>query len=231
MHLAIINSSSKGKSLKIIIRCPHCGGQGETITKHCHVCHGKKLEESYEKNTLYIERGTVPGEEILVEEGYDEHLDGETADIRFVVSAIPDRVFKMEGHNLKAYIDLTLEEALLGFKRRFEHIDGEILDISNNNPYNPSITTRITHPNQIIKIPGKGMYKEKYSDQQGDLILVARVHLPQKLTAEQIERIVRSNIYSVGKILLPRRLSLIIVYYHKFLSSFLISYNFVDRKK
>jgi len=46
------------------------------------------------------------------------------SDISFIVVEIPHPRFKREGDNLRAVVELTLKEALLGFEKTLDHLDG-----------------------------------------------------------------------------------------------------------
>ena len=46
----------------------------------------------------------------------DDHVEDNTSDIVFQIITVPHPVFKRAGNNLLITIDLTMEEALLGFK-------------------------------------------------------------------------------------------------------------------
>lgn len=50
-------------------------------------------------------------------------------DVVFQIQQSPHNVFKRVGNNLYINVDISLEEALLGFKKTITHLDGHIVDI------------------------------------------------------------------------------------------------------
>lgn len=137
-----------------------------------------RVIKGFEKNTLYIEKGTKDGDVLLVEKGYDERTDGLVHDIAFRVTVLRDPRFTVEGNNLRTNMEITLQEALSGFTKEFKHIDGSILKISNRTP--------VTNPNQIIMVRNKGLFFEKYSERQGNLLIKIKITLPTSLTPEKL---------------------------------------------
>ncbi len=74
-------------------------------------------------------------------------------------------------------IDITLKEALLGFKKQLTHLDGHKVVVDRSN--------QVTKPGLQIRIKGEGMpVFEQYGD-FGDLIVTCTVKLPTQLTSEQ----------------------------------------------
>lgn len=66
--------------------------------------------------SLYIEKGIEDRKTITFENSGDDHEEDITSDIVFQIITVPHPVFKRVGNNLLITIDLSMEEALLGFK-------------------------------------------------------------------------------------------------------------------
>jgi DnaJ-related protein SCJ1 len=86
-------------------------------------------------------------------------------------------VFKRVGNNLYYNMDLTLEEALMGFSKRITHLDGHSVTVSSSSVSQPFSW-------QIIK--EEGMPIRGTSD-FGDLHVKMIVNFPAKLTDKQKE--------------------------------------------
>jgi DnaJ-class molecular chaperone len=84
-----------GKKFQMIVNkrvdCPRCTG-------------------GYEKHWVDIPAGTRAGEELTIEEGFNEYQNAEAADIVFKVYEVRSRHFERNGLNLQYYLRITLKE-------------------------------------------------------------------------------------------------------------------------
>ena len=85
-------------------------------------------------------------------------------------------VFKRDGDDLRAQVDIDLKEALTGWKRQVSTIDGRQLPLSGAGPTQPGFEERF---------PGLGMPKSKKPNERGDMIVKVNVKFPASLTASQ----------------------------------------------
>lgn len=104
--------------------CPDCGGQGEFVTKTCHVCHGDKLSDSIDELRVYVERGIPDGHQFNFEEAADEFLNVSSGTIQFQVTILKHDRFVRKGDDLTTHVEITLKEALVGFTKYVDHLDG-----------------------------------------------------------------------------------------------------------
>ena len=103
----------------------------------------------------------------------DQSPDQQPGDIIFTLVETEHPVFKREGADLAARIEVTLAEALCGFSRvAIKHLDGRGLLINHQKPENG-----ILRPGQVIKVAGEGMPYKK-SDLKGDLYLTVDIKFP-----------------------------------------------------
>lgn len=58
-------------------------------------------------------------------------------------------VFERKGNDLKIKIQITLEEALLGFEREITHLDGHKVQLDRSD--------QITKPGLMVRMKGEGM--------------------------------------------------------------------------
>ena len=96
-------------------------------------------------------------------------------DLIFTIKQKPHKTFKRVGNNLFYDITLTLEEALTGFTRTVNHLDGHVVTIKNEKD-------EIIQPDQWKIIKGEGMPKRGTPSEFGDLHVKCKVVLPRKLS-------------------------------------------------
>ena len=87
--------------------------------------------------------------------------------------------FKREGLNLKIKKDITLKEALTGFKFEIKHLNGKKYTINND-------CGNIIPVNYIKQIENLGI---KRDGKTGMLIIEFNIKFPEKLSKEQLEKI------------------------------------------
>lgn len=85
-------------------------------------------------------------------------------------------MFKREGDDLRATVEIDLKEALTGWKRTITTIDGKQIQVSRGGP---------THPGHEIRYPELGMPNSKKPGERGDMIVQVRVKFPSSLTPQQ----------------------------------------------
>ena len=109
----------------------------------------------------------------MLEGEADQAPDVVPGNIVFVLSETEHPLFKRQGADLLAHIEITLAEALCGFSRVvLKHLDGRGIHI--NHP-----PGSILKPKQFIKISGEGM-PIKRSEMMGDLYCIVDVKFPDE---------------------------------------------------
>ena len=94
-------------------------------------------------------------------------------DIILIVKQEPHPTFKRRGKNLYMDMDITLKEALLGFKKTINHLDGHEVVITQE---------AISKPNEVLKIKEEGMPVHNFPSQHGDLHVKLKLQMPRTLT-------------------------------------------------
>ncbi len=79
---------------------------------------------------MQIERGMKDGDEILFEREAEQVPDMIQGDLVFTIKQKQHNRFKRVNDNLFVDLSVTLEEALLGFTKRINHLDGHLVEIS-----------------------------------------------------------------------------------------------------
>lgn len=111
----------------------------------------------------------------------DEQPDGSKQDIEFVIAEKADEKFKREGDHLRLKIPLTLTEALSGFRKIIDTLDGRKLAIEDKG--------QIVRPGQEKRITGEGMPISKQPGKRGDLIVEYDVKFPRNLSQSQRDQV------------------------------------------
>lgn len=106
----------------------------------------------------------------------DEYAPGRRQDIQLVIEEKAHPVFRREGDDLHASVNLTLEEALCGFAKTVTSLDGKELKVSNK---------AVTVPNQQLRFANGGMPNQKDPAVKGALIVTFKVTFPPTLTEDQ----------------------------------------------
>ena len=159
---------------KEVIPCDHCQGSGMYYKEkdRCKKCKGKRTVKETKALELYIPRGSMQGERIVLEGEADQLPDMTPGDLIFHLVEEPHDHFTRIGHDLSADLNVTLAEALSGFSRVvLKHLDGRGIHI--NHPRG-----KILRPGDVLKVAGEGM-PFKRGDSKGDLYLLVKVEFPE----------------------------------------------------
>ena len=126
--------------------------------------------------TIDIKPGWKEGTSITFRGAGDELKNKPAQDIVFVIKETPHKIYTRNKDNLKAYIDITLKEALCGCTKVIRLLDGDDLQIDIKN---------IIQPNTVKIIKKRGMPKKRGGF--GNLSLHFKINFPESLTNEQKE--------------------------------------------
>ncbi|KAI0127522.1 DnaJ C terminal domain-containing protein [Xylariales sp. AK1849] len=153
--------------------CDRCQGSGSSVKEkdRCKKCKGKRTVQETKPLEIYIPRGSMQGERIVLEGEADQHPDQKPGDLVFVLEEEPHDFFHRIGADLSADLDVTLAEALGGFSRVvLTHLDGRGIQITHPRG-------KILRPGQVLKVDGEGMPKKR-GEEKGDLYLMVKVDFP-----------------------------------------------------
>jgi len=124
---------------------------------------------------INVRPGLKAGSKFRFPNSGDELPNGDTQDVVIILEEKPHSIFKREGDDLRVTLNLTLFEALAGFKKTIQTLDGRRLAISN---------TSVIKPGQEQKFPNEGM-PTKDPFKKGDLLVKYDVKFPIKLSEDQ----------------------------------------------
>ncbi|MCJ1472859.1 hypothetical protein MMC13_001508 [Lambiella insularis] len=133
----------------------------------------RKMEEKVLE--IDIKPGYKAGTKIKFK-GWGDQEEGGTQDLVFLLTEKDHPVFKREGDDLRAIVEIELKEALTGWKKTITTIDGKQVQVSAGGP---------TQPGHTIRYPELGMPKSKKPGERGDMIVEIKVKFPASLTLAQ----------------------------------------------
>ena len=79
------------------------------------------------------------GEQLVFEHKGDQDPDLDSGHIIVILKQESHPTFTREEDNLKTSINITLKEALLGWKRTIKHLDGHTVEIGNQDVTRPGM--------------------------------------------------------------------------------------------
>jgi molecular chaperone DnaJ len=165
-----------GVVLQQITSCPTCHGRGSIIEKPCTECHGRGETEHTEDLTVTIPAGAeegmalrIPGHGLPSPEAH-----GPPGDLFVVVHSAPHARFERHGADVWCSETVSLVDAVLGTTLEMPTLDG---------PATVTVPSG-TQPETVLRLRGKGL-PEYGRKTRGNLYLRLRVHVPERLTAEE----------------------------------------------
>jgi DnaJ family protein A protein 2 len=174
-------------------QCHTCQGRGNTIENECTQCKGTKLVEEDHKITFKIPAGIYEGQNIIIKnQGHelplDQHGDVTRSHIEIVVQEEEHDEFvrgvsrggRVNPADLYLKIKIKLEEALCGFSKIYEHLDGHKILIQ---------TDGIIKHEEMKVIPNEGFPRfGKTAGDNGDLFIQFNIEWSTDKTLTEDER-------------------------------------------
>lgn len=125
---------------------------------------------------VYIERGMADGATIEFENAADEKPDKAAGHIVFKLVTLPHARFRRQNNDLHTEMHISLLEALVGFKRTIESLDGRKVVVKKKT---------VTSPGDVMRVTGEGMPHHNAASKAGDLHIKFVVDFPQQLSQQQ----------------------------------------------
>jgi curved DNA-binding protein len=169
-----MSGSVRSVSLRRSVPCENCGGTGEKNGRICPTCGGSGHVTKTETYQVKIPAGVMEGQRLRVAGRGEAGAHGGTAGdlyLRVHLARHPD--FEVEGHNLVCEAPLAPWEAVLGTNLAVPTLDGRV-----NIKIPPG-----TQNGQKLRVRGRGLPER--SGAKGDLIVVARIEVPEGVTEEE----------------------------------------------
>lgn len=152
--------------------CDACGGRGKAPKEKCPSCRGAGALRKEQEISITIPPGIDDGEMIRLSGQGEAVPGGAPGDLYVKVHVKKHPLFRKEGANLVADMNVKLSSALLGEEFLFQTLDGEI---KVKIPEGVSV-------GEVLRIRGKGVPYDK--GKRGDLLIRLHITMPAKLSKE-----------------------------------------------
>ena len=171
-----VRGSVRSVSVNRTVACENCGGTAVKAQRPCPVCHGTGRVNRTEQFQVRIPPGVTDGQQLrLARRGEAGGGGGPAGDLFLRVRLAKHPDFQVEDHNLVYEAELAPWEAVLGAQVSVPTLDGRI---------NIKISAG-TQNGQRLRVRGKGM--PKGDSARGDLNVVVRVEVPERVTDRERE--------------------------------------------
>ncbi|MHB8572559.1 MAG: molecular chaperone DnaJ [Candidatus Dormibacteria bacterium] len=160
-----------------VAACPQCRGRGKTVSTPCADCSGRGWTARSDRVEVNIPAGVDHGSQVRVT-GMGEAGDpgAPPGDLYVVLSVRSDPDFRRVDHNVVYDLDVTIAQAALGDDIAIPTLEGEV-----QFKLPPG-----TQHGQLFRLRGLGVPHLR-SARRGDMVVAARVVVPDKLTKRQRE--------------------------------------------
>ncbi|MBI3231619.1 MAG: molecular chaperone DnaJ [Candidatus Doudnabacteria bacterium] len=158
------------------VSCETCEGTGKVPEKACGVCGGTGNLRMEKTLSVKIPAGINDGQSIRIAgEGEAGYRGSRAGDLYLRIRVQPHKEFKRDGVNLYKDLPISFTQASLGAKIILQTLDGGVeLKI-------PSGTQSDTQ----FRLKSKGVPELNNPSKRGDLIITARVVVPNKLSKKE----------------------------------------------
>jgi DnaJ family protein A protein 2 len=163
---------------QIPAECPDCRGEGRVLdaADRCPSCQGARVTRETATVHARIEPGMRQGDQIVLRGEGNEAPGLRAGDVVLVLRERPHPTYQRQGADLVAQLSINLKEALLGFEKGLERLDGRTLRVR-------VPRGRLTKPGAIKRVPGEGFpVRGAVGGMRGDLYLRVQVELPTAQT-------------------------------------------------
>jgi len=167
-----VNQIGPGMVQQMQSKCTACDGEGEVMadSDRCKACSGRKVVPDTKLLEVRVEPGMRDHQKIMFQ-GEGNHMPGvEPGNVIIVIVEKQHKNFKRDGNDLILTKEITLTEALCGFKMVITQLDGRGLVIVQG-------PGEVFKPNTNRTIVGEGMPGGR-DGQKGDLHINFKVEFP-----------------------------------------------------
>mmetsp|Transcript_9068 Transcript_9068/g.13429 ORF Transcript_9068/g.13429 Transcript_9068/m.13429 type:complete len:360 (+) Transcript_9068:165-1244(+) len=163
--------------VRMVIMNGHMQQMKEKVCDDCSDRFDVIQSESKEELLINIERGMKDGDTIVFHGEGDATSEKRAGDLVFKIHASPHTRFSRKGNNLHMKLKIDLVDALAGYKKEIDHLDGHKFVVDTKK--------KIIVPGDTLTIRGEGMPIQHGSNSFGDLIVTFDVQFPKKLSESQ----------------------------------------------
>lgn len=159
------------------VACEKCDGTGKIPEVPCKTCKGEGILRQEKTLEVQIPAGIDDNQRIRINgEGEVGYRGSEAGDLYLNIRVKKSKDFIRDGTTLRTEVPISFTQAALGAKIKVTTLDGDIeLKIPAG-----------TQPGKVFRVAGKGVANIN-SGKRGDLLITARVVVPNKLTKKEAE--------------------------------------------
>ncbi len=160
--------------------CPRCHGIGSAPASKCSSCRGKGYEEIKEDITINVPKGIDSGNRLRVSDKGNVGKKGNRGDLYVTFNVLADKHFIRQDNDIFIEIPVFFTQAILGDEIAIPSLTGELklkLDIG-------------TKDKQQFRFANEGI-DDVHGHAKGSLFAQINLKYPKKLTAEQIELLIK----------------------------------------
>ncbi|XP_044144268.1 dnaJ homolog subfamily A member 4-like [Bufo gargarizans] len=163
-----------GMVQQIQTMCSECRGEGERINlkDRCKQCNGNKVVREKKILEVHIKKGMKDGQKIVFHGEGDQEPGLEPGDVVIVLDQRDHELYRRQDANLIIKMEISLVEALCGFKRTIETMDGRTLLIT-------SLPGEVVKDGHLKCIQNEGMPLQRDPFEKGLLIIQFSVTFPE----------------------------------------------------
>ena len=155
--------------------CPTCGGEGQSITDKCTVCHGDGIVRDEDVININIPAGVADGMQLSVSgKGNMGARGGVAGDLIIVIEEVEHELLKRDGLNLFYDHFISFVDAAMG-----THIEVPTIDGKAKIKVEPG-----TQSGKVLRLKAKGL-PDINSYSRGDILVNINVWTPQHLTKDE----------------------------------------------
>jgi len=170
-----VAQSGLGGMFRMVVTCPACRGEGQTINEKCPGCRGSGRSPKNRKIAVKIPAGIHDGQAIRVSgEGEPGSQGGGRGDLHVVVRVSQHKLFTREDDHLILRMPVSFTQAALGGTVKIPTLNGHV----------ELVIPSGTQHGKLFQLAGKGLPNLR-SKRPGDLVVALMVEIPEKLTAQQ----------------------------------------------
>jgi len=162
--------------------CPDCNGEGNIIKEKCKECKGEKIASETKTLEIELDKGVPDGHRYKFPEEGDMIPDVEAGDIMVEIFIEKHKLFTRKGADLIYKAQITLLQALTGFKFVIVHLDARKILVKNKEG-------EIIKPGQFktIKEIGMPFFEKNYA--HGNMYIDFEILFPEKVNDQQTKEL------------------------------------------
>lgn len=162
--------------------CNRCNGSGKIVVTKCDICNGNEFINSSKDMIIDIPAG-IKANHIIIKENQGHEVDNVKSDLKVHIEELPHTLYKRDGNDLKCRMNISLIEALSGYNKELQLLDGTKTRLT---------SSEVTQPNTKLNINGGGFPDIENKGNRGKIICSLDIVFPDKLTGEWVEQLINS---------------------------------------